>query len=452
MLAALPARAAEAPAYLVAGYKALFTCSATFLARRTPQQIAEFELSGIQRDFEPAMAKLPPAQVDFTAGTVSVVFDAAQPPRIAKLHAPLGCSLLPPTAAATMALPRVDLPAVPDRANERWPGGDLVAPRPAIGDANGGALAQAIARAFDGKSYGERTRTSAVVIVADGAIRGEHYALGIDVDVPQRTWSVAKSIMGALIGIAVKDGLLTAEQETGLWSTSSDPRKAIRVLDLMRMVSGLEAGEAGNRTDEIYFGGGRVVDRALTHELIAVPGTRWFYANNDTMALSFLLRTKLRADEKYLAYPYTKLFRRIGMFHTTAETDWHGTFILSSQVWTTARDLARFGMLLANDGVWGVERILPQGWVSLMATPAPVQPPERRRDGSLQPGYGGTMWLFGPRHHSLPEGTLAAMGNRGQYVVIVPSRKVVIVRRGFDGEGVRFAIDKFSADVLKAIE
>jgi len=193
------------------------------------------------------------------------------------------------------------------------------------------------------------------------------------------------------------------------------------------------------------------VDHALTHELVAPPGTRWFYANDDALILSYLLRARLGDEKKYLAFPYARLFQRIGMLHTTAETDWDGTFILSSQVWTTARDLARFGMLLANDGVWNGERILPEGWVKLMATPAPVQPPAKRSDGAEQAGYGGDIWLFGARH-GLPEGTMAAMGNRGQYVVIVPSRKIVIVRRGFDGEDARFAVDKFAADVLKVLD
>ena len=448
-----PGRAADAPAYLAAGYKALFTCSATFLAHRTPEQIAEFELAGIYRDFEPTMVKLPSPEVDIAASSVSVTYDAAQPPRIARLHAPLGCTLLPPAAAATMPLPRLDLAAAPDRSNAAWPSGDTLDHQPVAGDAAGSPLARVIALGFDGKTYGERTRTSAVVIVADGTIVGENYADGVDVDVPQRTWSVAKSITGALVGIAAKDGLLKTDEESGLpqWSASGDSRKKIRVIDLMHMMSGLEAGPAGNRTDEIYFGGRRVVDNALTHELVAPPNTRWFYANNDVLVLSYLLRVRIRNDKKYLAYPYVKLFRRIGMTHTTAETDWDGTFILSSQVWTTARDLARFGMLLANDGVWNGERILPEGWVKLMARPAPVQPPEKRSDGSLQPGYGGDIWLFGARH-GLPEGTLAAMGNRGQYVVVVPSRKVVIVRRGFDGEDARFAVDRFAADVLAALD
>ncbi|MBI1212584.1 MAG: serine hydrolase [Alphaproteobacteria bacterium] len=453
VLAATLADAADAPAYLVAGYKALFSCSATFLAHRTPEQIKEFELTGIYRDYEPVMEKLPPSQVDMKAGTVSVTYDAGQPARIAKFNGRLGCVLLPPMAAGTIALPRVALPTAPDRTNEAWPMGDVLPQAPMTGDLNGKPLARTIARAFDGQTYGAGARTSAVIIVKDDAIVAEKYALGTDIDVPQRTWSVAKSIMGVLIGIAARDGLLKADQPAELkaWAAPGDPRATIRIVDLMRMSSGLEAGPAGNRTDDVYFGGGRVIDHALTHDLVAMPNTRWFYANDDALALSYLLRTRLHNDKTYLAYPYEKLFRRIGMMHTTAETDWDGTFILSSQVWTTARDLARFGMLLVNDGVWQGQRILPEDWVKLMATPAPMQPPEKRHDGSDLPGYGGDVWLFGPRH-GLPEGTFAAMGNRGQYVVVVPSRKVVIVRRGFDGDGVRFAIDKFSADMLKALQ
>ena len=74
VFATLPARAADAPVYLVAGYKALFTCSATFLAHRSPEQIKEFEFTGIYSDYAPAVAKLPPAQVDMKANTVSVAY------------------------------------------------------------------------------------------------------------------------------------------------------------------------------------------------------------------------------------------------------------------------------------------------------------------------------------------------------------------------------------------
>ena len=133
------------------------------------------------------------------------------------------------------------------------------------------------------------------------------------------------------------------------------------------------------------------------------------------------------------------------MRHTLPETDWQGNFILSSQVWTTARDLARLGQLYLQDGVWQGERLLPQGWAKYVATPAPAQP-------AKGPGYGAQFWLFGPAD-GLPEDTYAMQGNRGQYVMIVPSRNIVVVRRGFDsvGDGERFDVAKFTADVLAAL-
>lgn len=453
LLAGAAARAGDTAAGLAAGYKALFTCSATFLADRTAEQIARLELTGIYGDYEGPMSALPEAHIDRQAATVSVNYDAALPPRIARFRKPLGCTLLPPGADPSMPLPNVDLAASEiSAADINWPDGDRTDSQPLGADANGAALSQDIAKAFDGKSFGHSTRTSAVIVVVNGKLQAEAYSHDSGRHVPQRTWSVAKTIMGALIGIAVKDNLLRLEDPASIpeWSSPGDPRAGIRLVDLMHMASGLDAGPVGSRTDAVYFGGGRVEDHALTHELVAPPGTRWFYANNDALAPSYALRTRIGDDAAYLAYPYTKLFHRIGMLHTTAETDWDGTFIFSSQVWTTARDLARFGLLLLNNGNWKGEPILPAGWVRMMSTPAPVQPPQTGADGMPQPGYGAQVWLFGPRH-GLPDGTFAAMGNRGQYVVVVPSREVVIVRRGYDFEGTPFAIDRFTADVLTAI-
>jgi hypothetical protein len=60
------------------------------------------------------------------------------------------------------------------------------------------------------------------------------------------------------------------------------------------------------------------------------------------------------------------------------------------------------------------------------------------------------MWLFGP-DQGLPAGSYAAQGNRGQYVMVVPGRHLVIVRRGEDGAGMRFDIARFTADVIAAL-
>ncbi|MFK7915582.1 MAG: serine hydrolase, partial [Pseudomonadales bacterium] len=138
--------------------------------------------------------------------------------------------------------------------------------------------------------------------------------------------------------------------------------------------------------------------------------------------------------------------------HTHPETDWDGDFVMSSQVWTTSRDLARLGLLYLNDGVWNGKRILPKGWSRFVATPAPAQPANRQGANAREPGrgYGAQFWLY-QNFPGVPDGTYAALGNRGQFVIIVPARNTVIVRRGYDYRGERFDGPAFTAAVLAAL-
>ena len=135
------------------------------------------------------------------------------------------------------------------------------------------------------------------------------------------------------------------------------------------------------------------------------------------------------------------------MTRTTPETDWRGHFILSSQVWMTARDLARLALLYANDGIGpNGQRLLPPGWVAAATTPSGAQPPAARNQG-----YGAGLWLLGPGEN-LPAGSYAMLGNRGQYAVIVPSRNLIIIRRGFDSPGAALDPAKFAAAILAAVQ
>ncbi len=426
---------------LVAGYKAAFTCSAHFNAGRTVEQITGDELHRIYPGYRAALGTLPAADVDEKKKRVSVSFGDGFPPRVAQWRPHLGCVQLP-SGADGARVPRVSIKQTRK----------LTQPLPtALSDDAG--LQAVVSAAFDRATYGEGTETTALVVVKNGVVIAENYREGFDATTPQRTWSVAKSIAATIIGAAVEDGLIDIDEPAALeaWSAPGDPRAAIKVVDLLHMSSGLDAGPAGNRTDDVYFGGGRAIDHAITRRLIATPGSRWFYANNDTMILIRTLRERMDDDQAFLAYPFEKVLHPIGMDHTFLETDWNGDFILSSQVWTTARDLARLGLLYLNNGVWEGKRILPEGWADFAVTPAPDQPAPQRSDGSQRGGYGAQFWLFGPRH-GLPEGTYAALGNRGQHLVIVPERNVLIVRRGFDDNGgARFDIIKFAVDALAAL-
>lgn len=430
---------------LVAGYKAAFTCSAHFNAGRSVEQIAGDELNRILPTFSEAMPSLPDAVIDEENKRVSVAYSEDFPPRMAQWRQHLGCVQLPTGATEAMA---DEVPVAKVKMTR-----DMVRPLPEalLDDAN---LAAVIEAAFDRATYGEGSETTATLVIKDGVIIAEHYREGFDKDTSQRTWSVAKSIAGSIIGAAVEKDLIDVDEPAGLaaWSMPGDPRAEIKVSDLLHMSSGLDNGPAGNRTDDVYFGGGRVIDHAVTRRLIVEPGTRWYYANNDTMLAMRALRERMDDDEDFLAFPFEALLHKIGMRNTLLETDWNGDFILSSQVWTTARDMARLGLLYLNDGVWEGARILPEGWAAYVATPAADQPGPRA-NGDPNPGYGAQWWLY-DESFGLPTGSYAARGNRGQYLMVIPERNVLIVRRGFDSNqpgGGRFDLAAFSRDVLAAL-
>ncbi len=412
---------------LAAGYKAAFLCGGLFDADEPQAEIAADDLEGIYPQYQAAIRGLT-AKIDPAAKTVSVAFDAKLPPRIAAWRPSLGCAQLPIGAdPKTVALlPRLSAkPPAIDTDMHRWPDGDRAGLPP-----RSARLEAVVDRAFDRTTYGAGANTTSVLVVKDGAIVAERYRAGFDAHRPQRTWSVAKSLTATLVGRAVQLGLVKVEAPADIpeWRAPGDPRAQITLTDLMHMASGLFTDGPGNRTDEVYLGGAAVTQAATAMPLEAAPGTRFRYANNDALLAARALRARLGDGERALAFPFKELLWRIGMTRTTPETDWRGNYVLSSQVWSTARDLARLGLLYLNDGMWNGERLLPAGWPRFVATPAPAQPDGVASGG---PGYGAFFWLYGPRQ-GLPAGTYAMEGNRGQYVFIVPARGVVIVRRGFD--------------------
>jgi len=448
-------QASPAHRSLVAGYKVTMTCSATFNAGRSVDDIAGDELARIYPDYRDAMASLPDASIDHDKKIVSVVYDENMPPRYAVWRPYLGCSQLPTGAALSMlaAIPYVDFAEERRAHKNEWPIGDILGGAILADTPNGGVLSKAVDKAFDKLTYGNGTETTSVLVVKDGAIIAERYRDGFDMHTPQRTWSVAKSIGATVFGAAIEAGIVTVNTPVALeaWSGAGDPRGKITFADLLHMSSGLDQLTAGNRTDAVYFGGGRIVDHAITNRLVAEPGTRWRYANNDTMAIMRGLRENIADDAAFLRFPFEAVLRPLSMNHTFLETDWNGDFVFSSQVWTTPRDLARLGLLYLSDGEFDGQRITPEGWSTYVSTPAPDQPGPRST-GELRPGYGAQFWLFDERH-GLPKGTYSANGNRGQYLVIIPERNILVIRRGFDDNGgARFDIAAFVADILAATE
>lgn len=424
---------------LAAGYQALFLCSATANAERngasrTEGHINAWELTGVQQPLDTIVGELPyqlarysgmSEQINGMLSHVAVGWAEDMPPRIAYTNFN-GCSLLPIGGG----LPeRRQIPRPIVEADDGW----------RVDDSDFGG--QNLAQAAFGDAYGEDARTSAILIVRDGVIVREDYAPGFGPDVPQRTWSVAKSIAATLVGAAVHRGVVNVEGSAGLGAGDGDPRSAITVDHALRMASGRYSDTNGSRTDPLYYGGAIVAESATHWPLVHVPGSSWRYANNDTLVA-------IRAiQDSFVISPPSSFFRDAGMMHTVAETDWQGGYILSSQVWTTARDLARLGQLYLDDGVASDgTRLLPEGWADYVSAPSGPQPE------GIGIGYGAGWWLFNEAD-GVPADTFAAQGNRGQYVVVVPGENVVIVRRGEDpAGGSGFDIQAFTRDVLAALD
>jgi CubicO group peptidase (beta-lactamase class C family) len=417
--------------YVAAGFRALFTCSAHFAMGRPLNDILAVELA------DTTALELPDPVIDSHLKLVRAD-DGRGRTVTAAFRTPMGCTVLPPhwSDGDITRLPYIERSAGANDPARDYPLGDRADPRPQP------AQQALMDSAFDGAAFGENTLTTAVLVLRDGVLVAEQYRDGFGPEQGYRTWSTAKSITATLIGIAMGDNRLALDDPVPIpdWQGPADPRAAITWRQLLWMSSGLWS--RGSNSYAVYFAGQDARTAAATTELEAEPGSRWKYSNNDTLLLLLGLRQVLDDDLVYLRYPFDELFDRIGMHHTWMETDHRGNFIGSSQVYTTARDLGRLGQLYLDDGVWDGSRILPEGWAAFVAEPAPAF--ERTRG---QRGYGAQFWLY-DGVEGLPDGVYTTSGNKGQYVTIVPSHGMVVVRTGVDPLGVRWNQPRFVRAVL----
>lgn len=302
-----------------------------------------------------------------------------------------------------------------------WPTGSLP---PAVDQTSLGALMDA---AFsDRNRFGE---THAFLAVQGGRIVIEQYGQGFGPNDTCHSWSMAKSITQALVGIAVAEGemSLSAAAKIPEWQDNGDARARITLEQLLRMSSGLrfreEYQDAGiSDTIEMLFGSGKtdVAAYAIAQPLEHAPGTAWSYSSGTTNIICRLLAEALDLDRAgFESFMRDRLFDRIGMSSALPKFDAAGTFLGSSFCFCTARDFARFGLLYLRGGTWDGEAVLPAGWVDQARTPTDNVPADEPM------GYGAHWWLdlAGP-------GSFSANGYDGQYIVLVPDKDLILVRHG----------------------
>lgn len=300
-------------------------------------------------------------------------------------------------------------------------------------------LSAALDRAFAEPAQPPYRRTRAIVVMKAGRIIAERYADGVGPETPLLGFSMTKSVISALTGILVRQGKLKLDGPAPIaaWQDPDDPRHAITVDQLLRHTAGIALGSSLQASlgsvlepvNTMKYADDDMASFAERAPLATAPGTVWNYHDGNFLILSHLIRNA--ADDKpadTLRFARRELFAPLGMVNVTLQLDGVGTIEGSGEMMASARDWARFGQLYLNDGVAGGKRILPEGWVDYSATATP----------NAWVGIGAGFWTnqgdsFGAKfriEHGWPRDAFFAKGTIGQYTIVIPSEKLVIVRLG----------------------
>jgi CubicO group peptidase (beta-lactamase class C family) len=294
----------------------------------------------------------------------------------------------------------------------------------------------------------EGLSTRAMLVVHNGQIVAESYAQGAGPDTPLLGWSMAKSLTAVMIGNLEHRGLLTVDDTPGFNAWANDDRAAIQISHMLTMTDGLDFSEQydpGDDATAMLFTEPSASAYAMRSAAIHAPGAYNNYSSGtaNLLARVYFERTggsldaSLEDFRRHIAVP-------LSLQHTVFEPDASGVFVGSSYLYASARDWARLGQMMLNRGVLNGHRIVSEDWVQRS-----VQP----NDSTNYRAYGYQWWLNdGDERRSwpdLPADAYAAMGNRQQLVMVVPSADTVIVRLGWTSGG--YPTNQRMADILQAL-
>ncbi|QLG96354.1 serine hydrolase [Pseudomonas yamanorum] len=286
-------------------------------------------------------------------------------------------------------------------------------------------------------------RTDALLVIRDGQVIYERYAAPTTATTPHLTWSVSKSIMATVLGVAFNDYRFKLKDPVARFYPPMKQHPTVTLADLLHWASGLDWQEdyeyAPLKSSVVAMlytrGRGDMAEFAADTGTFSGPGQAFRYSSGDTNLLSAALKGML-GHKAYVDYPWTALFKPLGIRNATWETDADETFVASSYAYLTARDLARIGLLMQRDGRWGERQLLPKDWVDFNR-----QPFDKYQAGQDEAVPGGHWWLNREVQGAArpwpdaPADTFAALGHWGQALYVLPDAQLVIVRYGDDRDG-----------------
>lgn len=437
------------------GHVAKTVCSNVFISQRDPATVFREDIAPVHFLF--AITKFDVNRAEKSVTSTAFGFFGTR----AIFREGCGCTVVNGISEAALrrqTFMNGDSAAAPaeSKSDQPWPAGDQLPAEPLPAGVDGDQLNRALEAALAEPAPDNPRKTRAVVVVYDGRLVAERYAPGFSRSMPLLGWSMSKSVTNALVGILVKEGKLDIHRPAPVpeWQNEGDPRRRITLDQLLRMSAGLEFSEDYAPFSDavaMLYDSYDFAAYAAQKSLEVEPDTKFHYSSGTANIIARIVRRAAEAQYRnYYTFIRRELFDRIGMYSADFEPDPSGTFVGSSYVFATARDWARFGLLFLQDGVWQGERLLPEGWVDYTTTPTPDAP---------QGEYGALFWLNAgspsnpaDRHWpSIPRDAFWANGFQEQKVIIIPSRKLVLVRLGNCSYRAAWDDEKFISDVLAAL-
>ena len=414
---------------LVDGFSSKNIASCVFLAHRSLDQT-------VSEDNNVPSMSLASNEVDQTEKSVtSTVYGLKS--RKAVYKKGLGALLLPPDKS------KRGFDEVPKRnlipKNLPYPYGNLPQKDTTFANINYQELGEAVVDAFEGSKH-----SRSVLVLYDGHIIAEKYAAGFDENSIMMGWSMTKSVTATIFGILQKQGRLSIDEDHLFPEWEGDERKNITLKNLLNMNSGLEWEERYDHISDatkMLFEATDMSRVQLLKKASGKPNESWNYSSGTTNLLSGYLRHKFDSRQAYFDFWYQELIDKIGMHSMVVETDYVGNFVGSSYGWATTRDWAKLGQLYLNQGNWMGEQIIDTSWVDFVKTPTNTSKGE----------YGGHFWLnAGGVFPDVPRDLYSFVGFMGQYVFIIPSKKLIIVRTGLSTKAT-FDRNDFLSSIIDAV-
>jgi len=434
------------------GYAAKYLCSSVFISQRDPGVVFKDDI----RPVDKTLTRIIDVEVDYTRKAVTATALGLLK-STAIFRQGCGCTLVVGATEDELRgqpLPAFTLRPLPE--NQPWPDGEAGPGKTRPAGLDDEKLRQAIDRHFAEPGPDQKKQTRAVVVVYDGRLAAEGYAPGFHKDLPLLGWSMAKSVTSTVLGVMVQKGMIDIRRPAPVpeWQNPGDPRRAITIDQLLRMSSGLKFEEVYkplHGVTTMLYGSRDFGAFAAGQPLEIQPDQEWHYSSGTANLLARIIRQTLEAaGQNSVSFIRRELFDRLGMTSAVFELDPSGTFVGSSYLMATPRDWARFGLLYLQGGVWQGQRVLPEGWVNYSSTPTPPAPRGQ---------YGAHFWLNAGSASNpadrvwpqVPADAFFADGYQGQRVVIIPSRKLVVVRFGLTPTPADMEFETFLVDVLGAL-